>query len=142
MWDWLKTRLAPIWTRAPREVGGEPLAFVSVTGAIGLVTWLKIGAAAVAASWLAFHAGHWFGDRDGYNRHRAKVAAEMAARNARIEDLNAALDEAHVALEAARDRQAVAVAASLRDITAETRAMCAAKCSMPRAASQSLEGIR
>jgi len=125
-----------------RPEAAQPLGLVSLASPFALLTWLKIGAAAAVAAYVAFHAGQWVGERAGYQRHAAEVAAATARLNAELATLEADLAAAKARLDGARAAEANAARGSLADFPAALSRECADKCSMPARARSGLEAIR
>jgi len=118
------------------------MGFVSMVNPFAWLTWIKIGAAAILAAWMGFKVGAWHGEGVGYAKRDQEVIAQVIAANSEIDKLHEALEDATAKLNAGRDQAALDVASNLKDIPASLRSECAAKCSMPAKARESLEAIR
>ena len=138
----LRDRLRTILSHKPDPVEAQPLGFLSIAAPFALLSWLKIGAAVVASGFLAFQAGQWLGDREGYGRRKAEEAAATAALNAELARQAADLAAERAKLTADRTTAANAARGSLADFPPALSKECAAKCSMPAAARDKLEAIK
>ncbi len=121
---------------------GPAAGFVTLAAPFSLGMWLKIGAAAIASGLLAFQAGQWFGDREGYARREKEEAVATARLNADLARQAADLAAERAQLLAERQAAARAARGTLTDFPADLSRECAAKCSMPAATRKELEAIK